>query len=478
MPASLDPVLREVWETSRELRRARRAARHEPASRIAREAVEPLASRLASLLDDPEHREMVDHALDHRAQVLRTAVLARRSELRQRALASRIPEVVGAAAAESRPLLAAERARHAELQALAITEQNERDELLSSRLTSGVDLDHVLAALASIRLREARAQLRRGLLLTQQMREIIAESAPALERGEPLLFLGETGGAKTALAEYLSREVLQSEPEFVSGYGDITSTQLVGSHELRAEQGATVSVFVPGPLLRAMTEGRPLILDEINAMPPEFLKRLNRILQLRPGDQFSVQENGGVQVRIQPGFAILATANEQTPHRYRGIDRMSAELINRFGANSYRVRYPDADRSYTETPIENALLAAAAIADATGEVPLSVDELDRVSRAAFISQQVFSGSFGEGFNEFISTERSIDGRPGLEESVLAPRTLVSILQKVVGSGGQLSLERALWRFVEGVMHAEDRRVLTLILRSQGFLAGVSGPSMS
>ncbi len=61
--------------------------------------------------------------------------------------------------------------------------------------------------------------------------------------------------------------------------------------------------------------------------------------------------------------------------------------------------------------------------------------------------------------------------PGLEESVLAPRTLVAIVQKVAGSGGQVSLDHALRRFVDGVMHAEDRQVLALILRSQGFLAG-------
>lgn len=303
------------------------------------------------------------------------------------------------------------------------------------------------------------------------MRDIIAEALPALTRGEPLLLLGETGGAKTALAEYLSRVMLGSEPELVSGYGDITSSQLIGSHELRSEQGATVSVFVAGPLLRAMAEGRPVILDEVNAMPAEFLKRLNRILQLRPGDTFAVQENSGIGVTIEQGFAILATANEQTPHRYRGIDRMSAELVNRFGANSYRVHYPDARLAYTDVPRENALLAAASIADASGQVPLGADELERVARAAFISQQVFAGSHGEGFSRFVSTEREIDGRPGLEESVLAPRTLVAIVQKAARSGGQVTLDHALTRFVDGVMHAEDRRVLALILRSQGFLGG-------
>lgn len=465
-----NPVLNEAVEAARELRRARRVARRSTPGSVAHGAVAALEARIASLMDDPETHGIITLGLDRRATVLRTAVIAERFTARARSLRSEADSVAMHAARDGRSLLAAEVAERAELLAQAAYVDAERAAWLDERIADAESRDGVLEALAAIRLREARAQLRAGLLLTRQMRDIISEAVPALTRGEPLLLLGETGGAKTALAEYLSKHELGREPEFVSGYGDITSTQLIGSHELRSEGGATVSLFVPGPMLRAMTEGRPLILDEVNAMPAEFLKRLNRVLQLRPGDDFAVQENGGAHVRIAQGFAILATANEQTPHRYRGIDRMSAELVNRFGANSYRVHYPDIELKYTDTPRENMLLAAASIADAEGNVSLSSDELERVCRAAFISQQVFSGSHGEGFAEFVSTEREIDGRPGLEESVLAPRTLVAILQKVTGSAGQVPLERALQRFVEGVMHAEDRQVLTLILRSQGFLA--------
>ena len=94
--------------------------------------------------------------------------------------------------------------------------------------------------------------------------------------------------------------------------------------------------------------------------------------------------------------------------------------------------------------------------------------VERVCRAAFISQQGFAGTHGTGFDSYVSTERDIDGRPGLEESVLAPRTLVAILQKVAGSGGGVTLDQALRRFVAGIMHREDRRVLTLVIRGQGF----------
>lgn len=465
-----DPVLREARTLADERRLVRRALASSTGQAEAAEHRADLAAvegRLAAILDDADSRALIEAALDERARVLRTAVAAHREGASRRARLAAADAVVARAVVAGRALTASEGVRVRELRAAA--------ELRSeggwrSAVSTADRRDAVLESLGTLRLRRAARQLRGGLLETDQMRGIISEALPAVLRGDPVLLVGETGGAKTALAEHLSRLAVGAEPEFVSGYGDITGAQLIGTHELRAEAGATVSVFVPGPLLRAMAEGRPVILDEVNAMPAEFLKRLNRVLQLRPGDVFSVQEDAGRELRIASGFAILATANEQTPHRYRGLDRLSAELVNRFGANAYRVHYPDTGLGYEEFPAENALLAAAAVVDERGELPpgIGVDELLRVARAAFISQQVFSGEHGEGFGAYVSTEREIDGRPGLEEAVLAPRTLVAILQKVAGSAGAVTLDRALSRFVEGVMHREDRRVLALILQGQGF----------
>lgn len=328
----------------------------------------------------------------------------------------------------------------------------------------------VLEIIAILRLRKAQRELKAGLLLTEQMAEIISEASPALRRGEPMLLIGETGGAKTALAEYLASALSPAGYEFISGYGDISSTQVIGTHELRVVDGATASVFVAGPLLRAMESGSPIILDEINAMPPDFLKRLNRILQLVPGETYSVQENAGRRVKVAPGFVILATANEQSSNRYRGIFALSAELVNRFGANTFRVHYPDADLDFRATPSENLLLATASLANSNGELPANVtsDELLRATRFAFISQQIFAGRYGEGFDEFIGTDNRVDGRPGLAEYVLAPRTLATLLRNVRASEGSLSIPRALKRFVDGVMHPEDRSTLARIMHSQGF----------
>ncbi len=485
LPIDADPVLAEALELRDEIRLVRLALRSSAEDHRAAHlaSLERLSAQLQDILDEPQHRALIDEALDERARTLRLAAWARHEELAGRARLAKASAIITAAAAASRNLTADERARVRALRlppshvAAASTstvgEAGATTGNWQHHLTSANRRDAVLEALGSLRIQEARRQLRDGLLLTDQMRGIIAEALPALTRGEPVLLVGETGGAKTALAEHLALHCLGREPELVSGYGDITSAQLIGSHQLRAEHGATVSAFVPGPLLRAMIEGWPVILDEINAMPAEFLKRLNRILQLRPGNTLGVQEDAGREITIARGFAVLATANEQTPHRYRGLDRLSAELVNRFGANGYRVRYPDSENAYEQFPAENALLALASVVDERAALPdgLTIDEVVRVARAAFISQQVFAGSHGAGFTDYVSTEREIDGRPGLDEAVLAPRTLVAVLQKVAGGAGSVTLDRALTRFVESVMHREDRRVLALILEGQGFQLG-------
>lgn len=469
LPLHADPVLIEVADIAADLKLVRRARAADPESSELQAEHALLQTRLDELLANPDHRTVIDRALTDRARILRIAALALRAEGEADRQDARRHARIAEAARAGRELTPGERRTIDDLARSAVS--TTASAAWETEITDEWTRDAVLEALGMARVKRAREELRDGLLLTQQMREIIAESTPALHRGDPVLFIGETGGAKTALTEYLSRRILGAEPEFVSGYGDITSSQVIGSHELRAVSGATVTEFVYGPLLRAMVEGRPLILDELNAMPAEFLKRLNRILQLRPGDTFSVQENAGRPVTIRTGFVILATANEQTPHRYRGLDRLSSELMNRFGANTYRVHYPDSGSDYTDVPRENLLLAMAAVADAHGELPrsLPLHEIERVARVAFISQQVFAGIHGEGFSAYVSTERELDGRPGLEESVLAPRTLVAILEKAAGGAGSISIERAMQRFIEGVMHREDRRVLALIAEGQGFL---------
>lgn len=387
-----------------------------------------------------------------------------RAQDRKDEISGRMASLRAKVAKNGRPLTAGERRKIAAWQ----KQLSEVDDNID--IPPNSSKERFLEEVTRLQVREWKRQLDGGLLMTEQMQTIIDETLPAITRGEPTLFVGETGGAKTALAEYMVQTYFGVNPEFVSAYGDVNSYQLMGKQELREENGASVSEFVPGPIIRAMEQGTPLILDEINAMPPELLKRLNKIMQLRPGDRFTVQEDSGKVVEVQPGFCIIATANEKSK-RYKGVDDLSVEFQNRFGANINRVRYPDYDKGYDEYPRENAQLAMATVATQRGELPPDIDEGDfeNFVRAARLSQQIFSGTNGEGYNQFIDTEKMVDDRPGLEETVLAPRTMVDILHKVAGSYGTVSLKRACQTFLDGIKNPNDRQVMHHILEYHDLL---------
>jgi hypothetical protein len=312
------------------------------------------------------------------------------------------------------------------------------------------------------------------------------------------------------------------EPEFISFYGDVNSYQLMGKSELTAEKanvawddimkeitdkgidwdnltdetkaqlvlagfklvhlpGSTESVYVPGPLVRAMESGRPVILDEVNAGDSGLLKRFNKTMQLRPGDTFTIQEDSGRTVTIRHGFYIIATANEKSK-RYKGIEDLSVEFQNRFGANIYRVRYPDYNTSpgKDNSAIENDRLAVAAVVNRQGEFPSTIDtgDFDNFVRACRLSQQMFAGTFDMDteiddhktkLQSEVLKNRQLDNRPALEETVLAPRTMVDILRKVAGSHGVVSLKLACSNFLDGIKNADDRAVMKVIFKHHGLL---------
>ncbi len=432
-----------------------------------------LDGKLRLLSGNEELRGEVQKLHAGKIEVMRAATAFIGADRKIEELSRRTSEIFRAAGVSNRSLTPAEQRHIERLQAqqAAIKESRGRE------LTTPEKLAEVRREVHRRIDIERRRDFEKGLVMTDQMREIIDELLPSLSQGKPALLLGETGGAKTALAEYISRQYFGVEPEFISGYGDVNSYQVMGKMSLANEDGATVSEFVPGPVVRAMEDGRPLILDEITAMPAEFLKRLNKIAQLRPGDVFTVQEDSGREVTIKSGFVIIATANEKSK-RYKGVEDLSVEFQNRFGANVIRVHYPDHNVVHGQPPVENAIIAKAALTDRSGSLVGDIDpkELEQFVRACFVSQQVFSGNFGNGFISYVSTERKVDNKPGLDEVVLAPRTMVALLEKVRDSYGKITLEQTLERFVTGIKGANDKKQMTSILQGYGFLKSKDGPT--
>jgi nitric oxide reductase NorQ protein len=145
----------------------------------------------------------------------------------------------------------------------------------------------------------------------------------AARRGVPVLLKGPTGCGKTrfieAMAHRLGRELIT-----VAGHEDLTSADLVGRFLL--EGGETV--WVDGPLTRAVREGAIFYLDEVVEARQDTtvvihpltdhrrqlpIDRLNQTLTAAPGFCLVVSYNPGYQ-------SVLKDLKDSTRQRFVAIE--------------------------------------------------------------------------------------------------------------------------------------------------------------
>ncbi|BBX15615.1 AAA family ATPase [Mycolicibacterium duvalii] len=144
----------------------------------------------------------------------------------------------------------------------------------------------------------------------------------AARRGSPILLKGPTGCGKTRFVEAMAYE-LGRELITVAGHEDMTSADLVGRFLLKGGE----TVWVDGPLTRAVREGAICYLDEIVEARQDTtvvihpladhrrelpIDRLGTTLAAAPGFQLVISYNPGYQ-------SILKNLKESTRQRFVAI---------------------------------------------------------------------------------------------------------------------------------------------------------------
>src|SRR5688572_13889690 len=176
----------------------------------------------------------------------------------------------------------------------------------------------------------------------------------AARRGLPVLLKGPTGCGKTRFVEAMAHE-LGRELITVAGHEDMTSADLVGRFLLKGGE----TVWVDGPLTRAVREGAIFYLDEVVEARQDTtvvihpladhrrelpVDRLGTTLQAAPGFQLVISYNPGYQsvlknikestrqrfVAIELGFQPPEIEIEVVAHE-AGIDRETARALVRVG---------------------------------------------------------------------------------------------------------------------------------------------------
>lgn len=152
------------------------------------------------------------------------------------------------------------------------------------------------------------------IILTKDYEKAIAIS---VIRDLPALLIGETGTGKTSAAREIAYMRKQGYTRInMNGY--TTPDELIGSKSVK--NGETY--YEDGILTKAMKEGHIVVLDEINATPPDCSFILHGLLD---EDKRISLPNGDI-VRPHQDFRIFATMNPD----YEGTRSMNRAFLDRF----------------------------------------------------------------------------------------------------------------------------------------------------
>ncbi|MCC7522833.1 AAA family ATPase [Candidatus Uhrbacteria bacterium] len=259
---------------------------------------------------------------------------------------------------------------------------------------------------------------------------------------------------------------------------------------LTAKKGGTISDFYLGPVYQAMEDGRPIIIDEVNAIPHEVLISLNHALTRRPGDVINVQQDSGKQITVRDGFSVVMTGNlnvgtGETVQKYVNREKMDPAFISRLKLMEHdylpqETAKPFRDQNGEVTPAAEGVdkelftVMLAGLMDSSGNVEAPKDALPELWNLAMVARSTQDAFAGKRKAEFAQAGQKAFPVP-VQYAVISIRGIKTVMDAWQSESYQKPLERVIFdTLIKDQPLPQERAWLYQQFQSAGFFNQTDG----
>ncbi len=169
--------------------------------------------------------------------------------------------------------------------------------------------------------------LKDGTVITPKYvgnQRLIEIAVATLATDRALLLMGVPGTAKSWVSEHIAAAISGDSTMLVQGTAGTPeeAVRYGWNYALLLAKGPSREALVPSPVMRAMTEGKIVRIEELTRIPSDVQDSLITILSEKtlPVPELSDE------IRAVKGFSVIATAND----RDKGVNELSSALKRRF----------------------------------------------------------------------------------------------------------------------------------------------------
>jgi MoxR-like ATPase len=225
-------------------------------------------------------------------------------------------------------------------------------------------------------------------------RRLMEIAIATLASDRALLLLGVPGTAKTWVSEHLAAAISGDSTLLVQGTaGTSEESMRYGWNYARLlSEGPSRNALVASPMMRGMSEGRLVRIEELTRMPADVQDTLITVLSEKTLPIPELNE----EVQATKGFNVIATAND----RDRGVNELSAALKRRF--NTVVLPIPSTAEDEITIVSQRVVSLGRSL-----EIPAELQAIDEIKRVVTIFRELRSGITADGKTKLRSPSGSL-----------------------------------------------------------------------